>query len=316
MSEPIAFLNGQYVPVGEARLSVADLGLVHGAAVTEMLRTFRHQIFRRSAHIARLYRSLQYVGFPMTVPPSELLHIVAKVVGRNTALVPATRELGVVTFVTAGQNVTYLGADVGDHVHQPTVCVHTFELPCELWADKCRHGQHLITPAARALPPDTLDPKVKSRSRLHWYLADQQARVADSRAAALLLDHAGNLTETSTGNVFVINNGVIHTPGERSTLQGISQSVVRELAGELGIEYRVGDLQLYDALNAAEMWTSSTPYCLMPVVRLNGRPIGDGKPGPLFRRIMDAWNKLVGVDIIGQLEAVAIERKAIKREDS
>ena len=76
---------------------------------------------------------------------------------------------------------------------------------------------------------------------------------------------------------------------------------MRELAGELGIRYEPRDLDVYDALNSDEAFTSSTPYCLLPVTKLNGRPLGDGRPGPVFRRLLEAWSARVGVDLAAQL---------------
>lgn len=310
MAEPIAWLNGQHVPISQAQVSVFDLGLVLGASVTEMVRTFGHQPFRLEEHLRRLYRSLRAVGFPAILPPQELEQVVRDVVARNAPLIPPTHDLGISIFVTAGKNLTYLGAAGLEEARQPTVCVHTFPLPFELWAEKCTHGQHLVTPAVRHIPPDSLDPKVKYRSRLHWYLADQQARLADPHAGALILDHEGLLAETSTGNFFVVADNRLLTPHPRTALGGVSQMVVHELADQLGIEYATADLRPYDLYNADEAFTSSTPYCLMPITRFNGRPVADGKPGPMYRSLAAAWSSLVGLDVVQQIQQGAIDRQS------
>ena len=78
--------------------------------------------------------------------------------------------------------------------------------------------------------------------------------------------------------------------------------MVMELAGQLGIGFRERDLQVYDVMNADEAFLTSTPYCMMPVTRINGTPIGDGRPGPMFHRLMQAWSEAVGLDIAGQME--------------
>lgn len=181
-------------------------------------------------------------------------------------------------------------------------------MPFELWAEKLNHGQHLVTPSVRHIPPESIDPKIKSRSRLHWYLADQQARLADPHAAALILDRDANIAETSSGNFLIARKGTIYTPGHHSALGGVSQQVVMELAAGLGIDCVAGDLKVYDVLNADEAFTSSTPYCLLPVTRLNGRTIGNATPGPLFRKLMTAWNELVGLDVAEQIHTVASQR--------
>ena len=308
MLEPIVYLNGEIVPLSQGKVSIFDLGLVQGAAVTEMIRTFRHQPFRLEAHLDRLFRSLRCVGFPLETTVDELRAVVEKVCAHNAALIPEAHDLGIVVFVTAGLNLTYLGAVGAAAAKVPTLCVHTFPLPFELWKEKYLTGQHLVTPSIRQVPPDSLDPKIKSRSRLHWYLADRQARLADPQAGALLLDHSGNVTETSTANFFIVAEGILRTPSEKTTLGGVSQQVVFELASQRGIESCRSDFQLYDVLTADEAFTSSTPYCLMPVTRVNGQAIGDGKPGPVFQELTAAWSELVGVDIIQQIETGAAER--------
>lgn len=309
MTEPLAALNGRLVPISEAQLSIFDLGLVLGASITEMVRTFHHQPFHLDNHLQRLFRSLKVVGFPFDQSLEDLNRQALDVVAHNAPLIPDSHDLGIVVFVTAGQNLTYLGAAEMDRARTPSVCVHTFPLPFELWADKLERGQHLVTPSIRHIPADSLDPKIKSRSRLHWYLADQQARLVEPSAGAVLLDHAANVTETSTGNFFIVNGSTIRTPSQRTTLGGVSQQVVAELAGQLGLEFVATDLQVYDVLNADECFTSSTPYCLLPVTRFNGKEIGAGQPGPVFQQLTAAWSELVGLDISAQIRQGAQDRQ-------
>lgn len=310
MSEPVAWMNGQVVPVSQAQVSIFDLGLVAGASVTEMIRTFRHEPYRLDDHLARLFRSLRYVGFAVEMTQAELSVVVQEVVKQNATLIPATHDLGIVAFVTAGTNVTYVGAAGMDRAKEPTICVHTFPLPFELWAAKIEQGQHLVTPAVRHIPPDSLDPQIKSRSRLHWILADQQARLVDPKAGSLLLDHAGNVTETSSGNFFIVSDGTILAPPPETALGGISQMTVRDLAAELGIPFEWAQLRPYNVLNADEAFTSSTPYCLMPVARFNGRDLAGEVPGPIFRRLTAAWSEKVGLDVVEQITTGAAERLA------
>jgi branched-chain amino acid aminotransferase len=181
------------------------------------------------------------------------------------------------------------------------VCAHTFPLPYELWADKVRNGVHLVTPSIRHVPPQCYDPKMKCRSRMHYYLADQEARLGDPQAAALLLDLDGNIAETSGANFLLVQDGAIVSPSLRNTLPGVSRATVSDLAAKLGIRFEVRDLQPFDAINAREAFLASTPYCIMPVTKINGIAVGDGLPGPIYRRIVEAWNGLVGLDIVRQI---------------
>jgi len=308
MTEPIAYLNGKMIPISEARLSVFDLGVVLGASVTEMIRTFRHQPFRLDQHLIRLGHSLDRVGFPYDMPSDQLRAIVTNVVSHNCELIPETHDLGIIIFITAGQNLTYLGLAGRQQARTASVCVHTFPLPFELWIQKFNDGQHLVTPNIRHIPSESIDPTIKVRSRLHWYLADQQARQTDDSASAVLLDHDGNITETSTGNIFVVHGGQIQTPSPQTTLGGISQQVLSELARSLGYEITHADLRVDDVLAADEVFTSSTPYCLLPVTRFNQQRIGTGRPGKVFGRLVVAWSELVGIDILDQIRTGAAER--------
>jgi branched-chain amino acid aminotransferase len=182
------------------------------------------------------------------------------------------------------------------------VCVHTFPLPFALWAKKMRDGTHLVTPSVRQVPPQCYDPKIKCRSRMHYFLAEQEARLTDPHALPLLLDLDGCVTETSTANVLVVERGVIVSPTTRNTLAGISRQTVFELATRLGLPLAERDLRLYDVRNADEVFLASTPYCLMPVTRVNGSPVGLGRIGPIYRQLLAAWSAEVGLDIARQIQ--------------
>ena len=305
-SEPIAYLGGRYIPISEAALHVFDMGIVHGASVSEVLRTFHHQPFRFAEHLSRLMRSVKSVGFDCELRGEDFEAIVTRVVSENARLIPPQHDLGVTVFVTAGPNPSYVGAGVD---RGSTVCVHTFPLPFELWADKYVTGQHLVTPEVRQVPPSTLDPRIKSRSRLHWYMADRQARQIDPQASALVLDQRGFIAETGTANFLIVERERLLTPPAEITLGGISRQIVAEQAEAIGMEFVFEELTIDRALAADEALTSSTPYCLLPVTVLNQQPIGGGRPGPVFRRLIEAWNALVDLDIIAQAQMAAAERR-------
>ncbi len=310
MPEPLAYLNGRISPVSQTLLPISDMGVVMGASVTEMARTFRHECFRLRDHIERLFRSLKHVGFDVDITRESLADLVLELLEHNARLVPAHYDLGVSMFITAGTSAIYAGLEGMATHKKPTVCVHTFPLPFELWAEKYTAGQHVVTPSIRHLPPECLDPKIKARSRMHWYLADEQARLVDPKAIALLLDRQYNVTETSTANFFIVQAGKIVTPTGRNTLHGISQSVVAELAEQLDLKFEHQDFQTYDVINADEAFTSSTPYCMLPVTRVNQRHIGDGRVGPVYSGLLKLWNRLVGLDVAEQMRVGAQERKA------
>ena len=297
---PLAYLNGRYVPGDQAALPVWDRGVVQGATVTEMIRTFQRVPFRLPQHLARLRVSLDYLGVAIGLTDEDLTEIVRRLIeSRESALAPQA-DLGIVIFVTPGALPMYAGEfPVSD---SPSLCVHTFPLPFRQWASKYQLGQALVVPSIRQIPVDILDPRIKTRSRLHWYLADREARTVDPTAVALLQNAEGHLTETNSGNFFVVSEGRIRTSRAVDSLPGISQQFVQELARELAIPYEVGDITLASALQADEAFVTSTTYCVLPVTRLNQQAMGTGTPGPVTLELIQRWSDHVGLDIARQAQ--------------
>lgn len=308
MTEPIAILNGRALPASQAAIPLFDSGFVHAAAVADFLRTFRHVPFRLDDHLARLQRGVEALGVADAPTLPYLKQSVAEVVAHNGRLIPRHHDLGLVAFVTAGGNATYLGA-AAQSVPRCTWGVHSFPLPFELWAERMRRGQQLVIPARRHVPPECFDPTVKWRNRLHWFLAERDVRRDHPEASALLLDHNSRLTETATANLFLVQGGRICTPSTENTLDGVSRRVVFELADALRIPCEFADLTPADAYSADEAFTSTTTVCLMPVAAIDGKPIGRAVPGPVYRRLIEAWNELAGINIIEQIQTAAHERE-------
>ena len=300
-SEPLVFLNDDFVPASQAHLNIFDLGIVLGATLTEMTRTFAHETFRASDHVSRLYRSAHYAGIDLPLSAEEMLDRTEQLVEHNTALLDGNQELGIVHFITPGENRIYAGSAASSARLSPTVCIHSFPMPFAEWRHFFTEGVHLVTPSIRHIPPQCIDPKMKNRSRLHWWIADQQTHAVDVRATSLLLDLDGNITECSGANLVLIRGRTIYTPTSRNILEGISLVTVRELAAKLGLNWVEKDLQPYDVVNADEAWLTTTPYCMAPCVKLNGVAIGNGKPGPVFDEVTTAWSELVGLDIVAQI---------------
>jgi branched-subunit amino acid aminotransferase/4-amino-4-deoxychorismate lyase len=301
VSEPVVYLNGRLLPASEAHLAIYDAGIVQGATVTEQTRTFRHRPYRLGDHLDRLFRALRYTRMDIGLSKEELARISEEVLAHNARPIDKDDDLGLIQFVTAGEYATYAGMSGRPQRTEPTVCVHTFPLPFELWARKMQAGAHLITPSIRNVPPQCWDPQMKCRSRMHYYLAEKEVRLADPEASALLLDLDGHITETNAANFLMVERGTIVSPLSSKVLSGISRATVIELAGKLGIPFVERDVPVFSALNADETFLSSTPFCLMPVTRINGVPVGAGRPGPVFRRLLEGWGREVGLDIEQQV---------------
>src|SRR5487761_1066510 len=297
MAEPWVYLNGQLLPASTARLPIYDLAIVQGATVSEMTRTFRRRLYRLEDHVDRLFNSLACVGFDPGITKGELGAISEKLVERNARLVGEGGELALVHFVSAGEHSLYAGHAVRSG---STVCAHTFPLPFSTWTKKFREGVHLVTPAVRQVAPECIHPHIKYRSRLHYYLADKQAREVDCDAIALLLDANNHITETNGANFLMVERGAIVSPPFERTLRGVSRQTVFELADRLGIATIQRQLTLADALAADETFLTGTSYCMLPVVKINGHLIGAGRRGPLFDKLLHAWSDHVGLDIARQ----------------
>ena len=305
MAEPIVYLNHEIVPATQAHVKIHDAGVVWGATVTEMVRTFHHRLFRLDEHLARLARSLRYVRLDIGRTMEEFTVALDELVQHNARLLNANDELGLVIFVTAGEIAAYVGTASMTARATPTVCAHTFPLSFASWAEKMQNGAHVVTPSIRHVPPQCVDPKMKYRSRMHYYLAGKEAELVDPHAIPLLLDLQGNATETSGANFVIVEHGTIVSPTTRNILPGISRQVVIELAEKLDIPFVERDFQVFNIVNADEACMTSTPYCMLPVTRVNGLPIGSGVPGPIFRRLMNAWNEEVGLDVVQQIVDMA-----------
>ena len=299
-AKPIVYIHGRFVPASEAHVNIYDLGIVLGATVTEMTRTFRHKPFRLDDHIARLYRSMKHCRIDPGFGPDKMHKITMRVLNHNAKLLPKDEELGIVHFVTAGENPVYAGSAGRPARLMPTVCVHSFPLVFRIFSKYFTKGARVVTPSTRHVPPVCVDPKMKNRSRLHWYIADGETHQVDPEATSLLLDLQGNITECSGSNFLIVCDGAVLSPTTTNILPGVSREMVKELCAELAIPFIERDLQVYHVVNADEAMLTTTPYCIAPVTHINNIQIGDGRMGPITKRLLDAWSEKVGLDIVKQ----------------
>jgi branched-chain amino acid aminotransferase len=299
--EPKVYLRDNTVPASQAKISIYDLGLVMGATITDLARTYRHEPFRLEDHLVRFYESCKYARILPKIPREETHQISLNLIRHNSQPLRPEDDLAIVYFITPGENATYAGAAAGAIHPEPTYCIHTFPLPFSNWAPLFREGAHVVTPSIRHIPPQCTDPKIKCRSRMHWWLADQETHLVDPKAITLLLDLDGNVTETGGSNFLIAKGGCIVSATSRNILRGISLRTVIEICSKIQIPFAERDVQVHDVINADEAFLTSTPYGVAPVTKINGLPIGDGKPGVLFRRLAQAWSERVGIDIVGQI---------------
>ena len=296
MDQITVFLNGAWIPNSELHISVDDAGFLLGATVTERLRTFGGQVFRLNEHLDRLRNSLKIIGLDSDAICDQVAAAVPEFLHRNLGLIDAGDDWSILAFVTPG----VLGSA------QPTVCVHGYPLPFKSWASKYETGVPVIVSQIRQLSPNSVPPELKCRSRMHFYLADREAAAKQPGARAILLDQDGFIAEATTANVVIFRDrGGFISPPHDNILAGVSLGVVAELAARIDVPFVTRRLTIDEFSSADEALLTSTSICALPIVECNGRPIGNGKPGPTYRRLLSAWNDLVGLDIAEQARRYA-----------
>jgi branched-chain amino acid aminotransferase len=292
MSEPVVYVNGRLLPASQATISVFDRGFRVGDAVFDTARTFRHRPYKLREHIERLYRSMHYIRLNPGITPDDMEAQTLRVVEHNMPLIDVDDDVWITQVVSRGLVRTQDAA--------ATVVILTEPLPFASFARYHKLGVSLVTPGIRHTPPQCVEPRAKTVSRMNLVLAEMEAQQQDPEAWALLLDLEGHITEYSSGNFFIVRQGRLITPFERRSLGGIARETVLEFAEELGIPAREADITPYDAYNADEAFITSTSKCVLPVDRLNGIRIGQQLPGPITKRLLDTWSARVEVDIVGQ----------------
>jgi branched-chain amino acid aminotransferase len=288
------WLNGEFVPIEQARVSLFDRGFTTGDAMFESIRTGNGKPFRVADHVQRLCRSLRYVSIDPGLSTDELVGLGHEVCDRNAHLLGPNDDYWLQYFVSRQ----------GWPGHEPSraatiaVCCHPLDF--ERWNRHFVTGRALYTPWVRQMPAQVMEPKTKCVSRMHIVLAQLAVRQTRPDAGALLLDVRGNLTELDDGNFMLARGGALFTPFVDEILPGVTRQATIELAADLNIEVREANLQVHDAINADEAFAVSTPYCVLPVTSINGIPIGCGRPGPIWRRLISGWNALLGIDVVEQ----------------
>ena len=293
----IAYVNGQIVLETEAKISINDMGFLYGDAVFDTTRTFGGKIFRLQQHLDRFFQSLKYMRIDPLMNQDEMSAITMEVLERNLPLLGDNEDYWVSQRVSRG-----VRQDLGlGGLSDPTVVIETFPLPLKQRASLYKDGLQLVTPSVRRTPPESQSPRVKVHNYINIIQADLEVKSQNPDASALMLDVNGNLCEGHGANIFLVKGGEIFTPHEQYILAGISRQATIDLAHELGIRVTEKNLDLYDAYTADEIFVTSTSYCICPVASVNGlKPEHKNLPGPVTKRLTDAYSGMVGIDIVGQ----------------
>lgn len=293
----VAYFNGRIVPEREVVVPFRDRGFKYGDAAFDMTRTFHGRPFKLEEHVDRLYRSLRYLRIDPGLAAGEMVRASEEVLERNRHFLTPDTDYWLAQRVSRG--VDAVGDEGWEHTG-PNVIVECLPLPLKARARLFRDGIDIIVPATRRVAPEALSPRAKTHNYLNLIAADLEVKAQDKEAWSVLLDAQGHLAEGIGSNIFIVQSGAVLTPHARWVLPGVSRAMVIELCGTLKIDCREADLDLYDAATADEIFMTSTSLCLCPVRSIGGRVLPTPFPGPVTRRLSEAYARDVGCDFVAQ----------------
>jgi branched-chain amino acid aminotransferase len=277
-----AFVEGRFVPVGEARVPILDWGFLRSDATYDVAHVWRGSFFRLEDYLDRFERSMEHLRLSPPYDRSEIRDILVECV-RLSGLRDAYAE------VICTRGIPRPGS------RDPRECenrFYAFAVPFVWIADpkKQERGLHAVIGSKQRIAPESVDPTVKN---YHWLdletgLLESYDRGGDT---VILVDAEDNVVEGPGFNVFAVRNGTIFTP-DRGVLEGITRKTIIELAAERGIPLEARPVPADELRRAEEVFLSSTAGGVIPVTTVDGEVVGNGKPGPLARQLREAYWEL------------------------
>lgn len=278
-------------------LALDDIGFTSGVVIVDRLRTLGGRLQDLGPHVERFQQSCRAVG--ISVPDSHILRARAEACAERARPQYADQDFHLILVATPGR--------MSDPTHQPTLLMYTQAIAWNRLARWYRAGQTLITSAHRNVPPACWSPKIKTRSRLHYYLADQEAltRSGDPYAAGLLLGESGFLTETSSANVLLIEGSRLVSPRRATILDGVSLGRTLRLAQECNINVVFEDVSLQRAKAADAILLCGSSGCIWPAAGLDDRAYTVARPPAVATHLSAAWKRDVELDFVAQAYEMA-----------
>ena len=270
------YVNDRFVPQEQAVVSVFDHGFLYGDGVYETLRAYRGRVFQLADHLARLERSGSRIRLHMPVGRERLASLLRESLRRNQLQEAYLR-------VTVSRGGGEIGLDPA-LCKSPTLVI--IAKPFQPYPDAFyTDGVAVIIATTIRNLPEALPPQVKSLNFLNNILAKMEATAASAHEA-LLLNHRGDVAEGTTSNVFVVQGERLRTPAvECGILEGITRQLVLQLAHDAGIQTEETRLAVDELLRADECFLTNTTQEILPVTRVDGKMVGDGRPGAITRRL-------------------------------
>jgi branched-chain amino acid aminotransferase len=284
----IVYLNGDFVPGEEAKVSLFDHGYLFGDSIFETLRSYDGTLFRLDAHLDRLLDSARYMKMTLPASRTELGDLCYQTLARSGLSEAYLR-------VTVSRGVSERGIDP-ERCPRPTLSIVAKEPPAYP-AEGYVAGIPTVIVGVRKVADEALSGRVKGGNFQNHILAKLELN-QHGVIEGFLLNPQGFVVEGTVSNVFLVKNGAVRTPsGACGCLEGITRNAIMEIAGrQLGVPVEAGFLTRYDLYTADECFLTNTLMEVLPVNRVDGRPIGDGRPGPVTLKLAALYKRLVGAE--------------------
>ena len=279
------YVNGKFLPQSEAKVSVFDHGLLYGDGIFEGIRAYNGRVFKLDRHLDRLYASARAIDLEIPHSREEMTRLILEACRRNRI-----RDGYIRPIITRG--VGDLGIDPRKCKAGPTIVVIAQPQIALYAGDVYDRGLKVVTSSYRRVPPQSLSPSIKSLNYLNNIMARIEANQYGADEA-IMLDNQGYVSEASADNFFIVRNSTIVTPWTSTNLPGVTRETVMELAPTLGLQAMERPFTLYDVWAADEAFITGTAAEIGPVVEVDGRLIGNGKPGKVTKKLMKAFRELV-----------------------
>ena len=285
--EEVIYLDGEFVAKSAAKISVFDHGLLYGDGIFEGIRLYEKNIFRLEQHLDRLWSSANAIMLEIPLSRAEMIEAMRETCRRNG--------------LTNGYIRLVVTRGIGDLGLSPWICkkpsVFIIAAGIQLYPKEMyEKGMEIITAATRRVAPDTFSARVKSLNYMNNIMAKINAHNAGA-PEALMLNREGYVVEATADNVFLIKNGTITTPPTYiGSLRGITRDAVMEIAGHQGFTVCEEPFTLFEVYDADEMFLTGTAAEVISVVKVDGRRIGDGKPGTVTKKLLAEFRAITGAD--------------------
>lgn len=278
------YINGEYFAKEEAKISVFDHGLLYGDGIFEGMRAYSGKVFQHKAHMDRLWNSARAIALEIPMTKEEMMKAVDDTLALN-----GLKDAYIRLVVTRGAGNLGLNPF---NCSNPSVIIITDKIalyPQSLY----ENGMEIVTASTIRVPAAALSPRVKSLNYLNNIMAKLEAKCAGCEEA-LLLNSKGEIAECTGDNIFMIKDNVVYTPPvDAGILEGITRNSVIALARELGYDVQEIARTRYDLYVSDECFLTGSAAELIPVVKVDGRPIGDGKVGPVSKMLITHFRDMI-----------------------